>query len=774
MTDGHPRPASGSMTPLRRAPVRSGLLAFLLAMTALAVWGFAGEHGRSSFGGRGDEGLIEELMVEFGYALDDALLVIEGDDLFRPDAVAGARRIEAALEALEGVAAVISIDDVPRAGSLVPPRPVLPADGAAGEEFEAGRRRALEHPLIAGHMTSLDGRTWLAPVLLDEEHFFDRLAAGEPVERAAELRAAIAAVDLPADMRAQLTGSMAVASDTREAFQREQILYHSIAYVLVFLLATVLFRGFWAVVLAGGGPVIGVIWTFGWLELLGLELSSLTKILLPVMIMMIGFTDSVHLMVHIRRERSAGLAPPEATWASLRLLALPCFLTTFTTGLGFASLLFARSELVRNFGVACAVGVVCTFLAVMSFLPLFSSSFLGRYLRERDRSALVDGSLPFTSRVFAWKLRHARAITVVGCLATVAALFHGASLETESRIGADMPASSESSRALRRIDEAFGGTVPLRLLVTWDEARDEDPGAIVAALRAARGTLDTEPERSEPLALCDVLDFLVGPEADADAALGMLALLPAHLVERVIHRDVRTAQVEVQLPDRGYNHFEPMFERLEARLASLAREHPGFEFHLTGQAVLSGRIYRQFTEDLMRSLGLAALTILLVLTLAFRSLRLGLISVVPNAFPLAATASLLVLLDMPMAGATAFVMSLGIAVDDTIHFMTRFRHEYKRDGDLDAAIERTVLRVGKALLMTTIVLVVGFASVLTSDFPRNRVFSGMVCITILSALACDLVLLPAMLKSFGPGRRLRRAVEPRGSNDDTEPGSSLS
>jgi predicted RND superfamily exporter protein len=729
-------------------------LAFLVGMTGLAAWGYLGEHRTRPSQGGEDEGLIEKLLFEFGYSLGDGLLVLEGDDLFGTEAIAATRRVVAALEALDGVARVLSLDRIPRAGALL--APLLPAEGAPSEAFAAARELALDHPLVAGHLVARDGRTWVLPILFDYRGFAESSARGEAVDAATQLRAALAEVSLPEGLRASLTGTLMMASDSEAAFQREQILYHSIAYVLVFALATLLFRGFWAVILAGGGPVLGVLWTFGWLEILGLELSSLTLILLPVMIMMIGFTDSVHLMVHIRRERSAGQGPREATLAALRLLALPCFLTTLTTGLGFASLLLARSELVRNFGLACAIGVLCTFLAVMSFLPFCASSFLGRYLRERDRSALVNGALPHAERALCWIFAHPRAITLCGCLLTVLALVHGAAIETENRVAVDIPGSSASARALRRIEQAFGGSVPMRIIVAWSEERGEDAAAIVAAVRAARATLEPERERSEPFALTDLLDYLVGPGGDPALGLELLSRLPAEVAQGVLHAEARTSQIEVLLPDRGYRHFEPMFERLEEQLVGLGPAHPGFEFHLAGQAVLSGRLFTQFTEDLMESLGLAALTILAVMTLAFRSLRLGLISVVPNVFPLAATASLLVLLDLPMAGATAFVMSLGIAVDDTIHFMTRFRHEFKLDGDLDAAIRRTFLRVGKALLMTTVVLVAGFASVLTSDFPRNRVFAGMVCITILSALVCDLVLLPAMLRTFGPGRRLLR------------------
>jgi predicted RND superfamily exporter protein len=214
--------------------------------------------------------------------------------------------------------------------------------------------------------------------------------------------------------------------------------------------------------------------------------------------------------------------------------------------------------------------------------------------------------------------------------------------------------------------------------------------------------------------------------------------------------------VETLLPDLGYEHFRDTFATLEQDLDELSAAHPGFTFYLTGQALISGFLFGEVTTDLIQSLALASLTIFIVLAFSFHSLRLGLISVIPNAFPLAATAALLVLLDVPMAGATAFVMSLGIAVDDTIHVIARFRREHDAGHDLEDAIRQAVQHVGKALVITTVVLVIGFAPVLTSEFPRTRVFAAMICVTIGAALVGDLVILPAMLKAFGEGRPVRR------------------
>jgi predicted RND superfamily exporter protein len=143
-----------------------------------------------------------------------------------------------------------------------------------------------------------------------------------------------------------------------------------------------------------------------------------------------------------------------------------------------------------------------------------------------------------------------------------------------------------------------------------------------------------------------------------------------------------------------------------------------------------------------------------MIAVAFRSFTVGLLSIVPNLLPLALTGTILYWLGLPLeiASVCSFTVCLGIAVDDTIHFLTRYRFECQQGHDVCEAVRRAVQGVGGALLITTVILVSGFATVLVSELPAQRTFSAMACTTITSALLGDLVFLPAMLIYF---RRFR-------------------
>ena len=172
---------------------------------------------------------------------------------------------------------------------------------------------------------------------------------------------------------------------------------------------------------------------------------------------------------------------------------------------------------------------------------------------------------------------------------------------------------------------------------------------------------------------------------------------------------------------------------------------------MTGSAVWRWKNLYQIVVDLATSLGSASIIILVVLAIAYRSIKLGLISVVPNIFPLAVTGAALALTGqtLEIVSVCAFTVCLGIAVDDTIHFLTRFLEEGKHDRDLHSVIRKAFIGTGTALIMTTIVLDVGFATVLFSDMRDQRIFGAMAGITITAALLGDLIFLPALLSMFG-------------------------
>jgi predicted RND superfamily exporter protein len=235
-------------------------------------------------------------------------------------------------------------------------------------------------------------------------------------------------------------------------------------------------------------------------------------------------------------------------------------------------------------------------------------------------------------------------------------------------------------------------------------------------------------------------------------AIPYLDSVPAKMLDKLVRQDQRTAVVMTQTPDQGARAPEPGFRQVEDQLQSLAADYPGFHFRLTGSTVVSARNVNLIIEDLVRSLGLAAIIILATLTFAFRSLRFGLLTLVPNVLPLVTAATVLWLRGdgLEVQAVVTFSICLGVAVDNTIHVLNRFVRSVMDGADIRSAVETAIVRAGYALTITTLTMLGGFGAGLLSELPALRLFSLLSCVALVTALFASLVLLPALLICFRP------------------------
>ncbi len=231
------------------------------------------------------------------------------------------------------------------------------------------------------------------------------------------------------------------------------------------------------------------------------------------------------------------------------------------------------------------------------------------------------------------------------------------------------------------------------------------------------------------------------------------------MVDRVQTPDGTGTQVSFIVSDEGTR----AWQRLRAELRTFRhelKEDPllgrRYDVYITGSSTLAQDALSHVVGDLLTSLGLAFCLIALLMTVLFRSIRIGLVSMIPNVFPLAMTIGLMGYLHVPIRAATAIIFSiaLGIAVDDTIHFLERFREERRKTNDVNIALEQTLLGTGRAIVLTTLVLVAGFGICLFSDFVAMYQFGYLTAFTLAMALFADVFLLPALITLF----RLERGI----------------
>ena len=685
----------------------------------------------------------------FEVAGGDCIVVATSQDFFTQESLTAIRAAAAKLAALPQVTRVLWIESIPGLNLFGLPESPLPRSDASARQMELARQRTLDNPFAAGQLISADSKTLLLHLDIDWFYVTSDEACTTDLRTTAEEAAATV---LGSDLQFQVTGRAPLRLMMMHNHSRDSWRSQLIGYSIMVVSALVLFRGLAAVVIVAVAPALGVFWTMGLLNFFDLQNNPFNDIIVPVLVSLVGLTDAVHMMVEIRNQRAAKHEVREATRRGVARVGLACALTSLTTAIAFASLVGAHHEIVQQFGKCCVLGVVCTFVSVMTVVPLGCRSPLGRRLHVGLGKSLIDGQLRRIGPIVAWVLQYDRRMAWIAIGATVALAVVCIRLTPDEKLYSGLSESGEAAQALRHLDRALGGLEFARVSAQWDEAAGD--GELMEVLSEIDRVLAGEPLIGQPLGVHELLQALPG-EGDPAERMTLLELLPAELKRAFYTPESRLAHVQFRIQDIGIARYGPVFERVEVGLAEIAARHNHFVLELQGGAVWRWRHIYRIVTDLAASLGTASIIIWLILTIVFRSIRIGLISIVPNLFPLVATGATLVVAGqyLELVTVCVFTICIGIAVDDTIHFLTRYIEEQSTGGDHREVIRRAFTGVGSALLMTTIVLVTGMLTAVFGDARDARLFGMMGALTLTTALFADIVFLPALLSRFAKRTR---------------------
>ena len=681
---------------------------------------------------------LEEVQGKFTSSAP-LVLVLQCDDFFRRDRIAAMQVTASALRDMEEVKHLTWMGDIPEVTLRRAHRLLLPevTDEVTAEQLAESKRALLSHALAAENLISTDGRTVLMLVDTDEASYVQ------------DIRSVAVRVLEPAGIQIRVTGTHALYDIHNRALAEDHIRIQLMAYGLVGGLLILIFRRPMAIIVAGCGPVVGVFWTLGWLQLIGQSENELAKIILPVMVMMIGFTDGVHLVVRLQQLRAGGANSRNAVFDAVVQTGPACLLTSITTAIGFGSLMLSDSEMIAGFGRTAAIGVVVTFFAVILISPLLAASWIGQRMHVSEHHNPSGRIMNRLVSVIRFSSRHAMPVSIIGVFLTAGCLAISLRLVPDDRVSDRVPRQSEEWQAMRHCDTHMAGVRSVRLMVHWDDQVSRKD--VWAVIKACEQLITDEPLLGRPLSIRTALTVIRGPNRSDQPVLANQ--LPDDLKAQFYRPDLRLALVATRSQDLGIVTFDAVFARLESQLRQLESENPGVDVKLVSDVVLEGRIVSQMIDELISSLMMAAVVIFGVLAIAFRSLRIGLISTMPNLMPLAVSGAVHWLLSdsLGIAGACSFAICLGIAVDDTIHYLVHFSKERRRGRSALVANEKTFITVGSALMLTTVVMTAGLGTVMTSQLPPHVSFAVMACTTLAVALPADLLFLPALLTLF-PGK----------------------
>ena len=674
--------------------------------------------------------VIDEIADRFGAPDRDCIVRVRATTgpLFAPVTLGNLRDLVDDLARIDGVEGVRSMFDVRRqglAGALLPviPRVAGPLDE---EACAAALERCSRHPLITGHLLSADAASALVLV---------RLLPGRDTPAAAEgVLAGISGALAERDgLEAELTGLPALRAEASQALRRDILVFNALGMSLALILSASVARSFSSTVVACIPPLVGAVWAMGVLGLCGAKINILTSVV-PSLALVVGTCDSIHFIEDMRRSARRGIGASAASAGAIRRVGTACGLTSLVTAIGFASLAAARIEAVRTFGIAAAAGALASFTAVTLLTPLLASlpAFRGMRLGRSSR-----GATRLAAFLAGWSVRHAGGITAVGLLATLGLGLLSAGLDADNRVADALPRGAASSRALLHVDEV-GGAFGADVVVRWPEGLDWREAGVLDGIAAVHGVLEAVDPAIRAVSLSTVAGT-IGERARRR--------LDAADFDGFVDPAARVAVVRARIRDVGSRTLERVYDRIDAGLVGLEASHPGWRFQLAGMSVLSARNVRQLVRDLGSSLALEVVVIGTILALAFRSPLAGLVSLIPNVFPLAVIGAVMVATGRHLDPATVIVFNvcLGLAVDDTVHVLTALRRQRRPGLSIESAIRRGVAETGNAIILGGVVLTIGFAAVTVSRVPSLASFGILACAAVAAATVAELVMLPALL-----------------------------
>jgi hypothetical protein len=560
-----------------------------------------------------------------------------------------------------------------------------------------------------------------------------------------------------------------------ELTKRELRMFVGLMVLVVALLLWLFFRSGRVVFVSLTVVGVGVIWAMGSIGLLGYRLTSVMAII-PPLIIVIGIPNCIFLINKFHVEFAQHRNRVKALTRVVYKVGKASFMTNATTAVGFATFVLTYSDVLKQFGLIASVNIMVVFALSLLLVPIlfsFQGEPTDRHLAHLDRR-WVDRSTERLVHIVQYQRPMVYAVTAV---VVVIGLIGISRLRNETRVVDDLPTDARIMQDLRFFESRFNGVMPLEVMVDTRKKGQVLKDINLKRIGQLQDSLATHPELSRSLSIADAVKFTKqafygGDPTRYDLLRGneKTFILPylesaqdkGDLARGFIDEERRSTRITVQVADIGTARMDELMARLRANVDSIF-DPAKYDVVLTGTSVVFLEGSKYMVSNLLISLAMAVVLIAALMAMLFNSFRMVLVSMVPNLVPLITTAGLMGFLGVAIKPSTLLVFSIafGIAVDDAIHYLSKYRMELKANNH---QIKRSVLlalrEAGVSMMYTSIVLFMGFSLFMFSEFGGTQALGLLVSFTLLVAMFTNLIILPSLLLSFERVMTTRAFEEP--------------
>lgn len=740
-----------------RAPwVTFGLIVFLTALAAVGYMRLKVDDSLSElFRTNTPEFLqYEEIDRRFPSSEYDILVVIEGQDLLKRDKLKAVYDTIVGLQLADGVNGLVSMlsaREKPDATGYA--APVVPDEIPEGPAYDEMIKRLKTNEIVTGKFLSDDGTLALAVIALDrklvEERGAKEVIGGILSEAEKGLK--------DTGLKVQLTGAPVMQLEIRNAVERDRLVYNGLGFLLGGLIAFLFFRRLSLTLLAVIGPSIAILWTLGVVGGLDYRLNLFINVITPLILVQ-GFSDSMHLVFAIRRDIMAGVDRLTAAREAVLDVAPACLLTAMNSALALLSFSFADSALIRTFGYVAIMAVCISYLAVAVVVPTLAALLIPREKapsgeRKRDEEGGIGILDAATGAIVRRVIAAPLAFSLAGLAAVVLTGLAYAQLKPQYRLADQVPDKEHALAATERLDTKLTGANPVHVMIKWSGGQSIFDEKTLAAIASAHSVLEKEAGLGNVWSIESLRRWLAETgDTSVETIQKYVKILPEHLVQRFISAEQNAVLVTGRLPDIDASQILPIVEKIDRALDPVRAAHPGYEISVTGLPAIAARNSARLIGELNWGLIGDMFVIFIFLGVALRSMLSGVTSILPSLFPIFATGAILWLggEGLQFASIIAITVAFSLAIDSTVHFLNRFQLEEARPGTtgVDDALIRTMHHIGPVIVLTTIVLALGLGVTIFSHLPSLRLFGRLAGICLFASLIGQLIILPATVALY--------------------------
>ncbi|MBN2637031.1 MAG: MMPL family transporter [Prolixibacteraceae bacterium] len=557
--------------------------------------------------------------------------------------------------------------------------------------------------------------------------------------------------------------------------KRELYLFSALALIICIIVLFIFFRSFKAVFYPVIIVLIGVVWSLGMLHLFGYKITLLSGMIPPLLIV-IGIPNSIYMLNKFHHEFVSHGNKIKALQRVIFKIGNATFLTNLTTASGFATFIIVKSDILRQFGIIASLSIIGLFILSITLIPIiFSfveppSARHVRHLENNFISHIIDGLLMIIQR-------HRKVVYISAGVIIVVGIFGITLIKSSGYMVDDIPKKDPVYKDLKFFERNFDGLMPLEVLIDT-----RIPGGVMQLstfqkIENLEKELEKYPELSQPTSLLNLLKFSKqayyngreeyyslpnNREKNFILQYATAGDDNSDLLHSFMDSTKQITRVSIRIKDVGTKRMSELYKDLNADIHSVFPEDE-FNVIVTGSSITSFKGNEYLLKNLFTSLILAFILISAFMSIMFSSWRMVIMSLTPNIIPLIFTAAFMGFTGIPIKASTILVFSIafGISVDNTIHFLAKYRQELKATGwDIGQSAVLALKETGVSMLYTSIVLFFGFGIFTLSNFGGTQAMGVLVSLTLVVAVTSNLILLPSLLLGLDKLTTTRSFEEP--------------